>query len=446
MTTIETVKVGDLLAHPDNLRGDIVEDQGIKELRASIEHVGLLQPLVGRRVNGKIVLTAGHRRLVAIQGTTIKEVPVVIQAEGSEPSSLDILTMLAENKHRQDIDSYAEGIGYQLLAEDFGMTNKEIAKQHGVSTAHVSRHRSITKLPPVFRTVIEDGPLETYVALAQVWDRVPEAKAASVIERVEAGAFGAYDASALVSHTKMAANKAKVREVIEASGWTKPWAFQLSAIETPDGSFAKVGGEVDPTSLDGVSASALLADVTVDGYTIRKVSFSRQTTSESEPGGPTEMDDRRAFISGIDHELTVAVAAGVRSASSNKLTDVVLDLAVERMANRPAIVEEFLSLVEGQEVEGVSAEDINTAFTQVVSTKPGRLRALAYKALRDEIRLPSVYTLETSIHNYDLDSQAWAPFLADVLDGGFSIDLIQRALDAGIDVVEPEPESTEDDA
>lgn len=58
------VQITDIQASPNQPR-KLFNQQDIKDLAASIEEIGLLQPIAVRRINDKYELIAGERRLKA---------------------------------------------------------------------------------------------------------------------------------------------------------------------------------------------------------------------------------------------------------------------------------------------------------------------------------------------------------------------------------------------
>ena len=62
----------------------------LTELMESIREHGIIQPLIVRRVNGKLELIAGERRFRASRELGLKEVPVIVR----EASDKDVLAQL----------------------------------------------------------------------------------------------------------------------------------------------------------------------------------------------------------------------------------------------------------------------------------------------------------------------------------------------------------------
>lgn len=65
-----TIAIGDLVAHPANVRSNSPEtydSENIAHLKASIAVLGLLQPLLVQKLDGKYAVLAGGRRHAALK-------------------------------------------------------------------------------------------------------------------------------------------------------------------------------------------------------------------------------------------------------------------------------------------------------------------------------------------------------------------------------------------
>ena len=103
--------------------------------------------------DGKFVLVAGERRLIAAKRADIKEVPVVIR-EGKDA----LAAAIAENLIREDLDPIEEARGLQRLseAEKLG-THKQLAARVGKSSAYVSERLRLLALPEKVQARIAEG-------------------------------------------------------------------------------------------------------------------------------------------------------------------------------------------------------------------------------------------------------------------------------------------------
>jgi ParB/RepB/Spo0J family partition protein len=140
----------------------------LAELAASIKSVGLLQPLLVRKVESALdrdvvgyFIIAGHRRHAAakLAGLSHVDAKVVDQDEKSRLESL-----LVENLHRLDIDPLEEADGYKRLLA-FGLKQQDIAAKVGRSPAHVSKRLSLLELPQEALELVLAGKVRIVDAL-----------------------------------------------------------------------------------------------------------------------------------------------------------------------------------------------------------------------------------------------------------------------------------------
>lgn len=147
--------INEIVASPLQPRKSFSEDS-LDELQQSISELGIIQPLIVRKVNGKYELIAGERRWRASLQLGLTEVPVI------ERSSTDqeVLEMaLIENLQRQDLNAIEEAAGYVRLARDFGLKQDVIAKRVGKSRASVANSMRLLDLQDSIQRYVADGHL-----------------------------------------------------------------------------------------------------------------------------------------------------------------------------------------------------------------------------------------------------------------------------------------------
>ena len=142
--------------NPDQPRSAFSEES-LASLAASIEEVGVLQPLVVRASEGgRFVLIAGERRLRASRLAGLEEVPILVR----DPSDAGSLTeALIENLQREDLSPLEEAAAYQQLVERFEMTHHEVGERVGRSRAAVSNTMRLLQLDPHLQGLLESGAI-----------------------------------------------------------------------------------------------------------------------------------------------------------------------------------------------------------------------------------------------------------------------------------------------
>jgi ParB family chromosome partitioning protein len=133
------------------------DEELLNDLSASIKEIGVLQPLLVRRLpDGTFQLIAGERRWRAAQRAGLVTVPAVIK-ETDDMSSVE--QALVENLHRQDLSPLEEASAYQQLLDDFQLTHDDVAKRVGKSRSAVTNTLRLLNLPPAVQALLADGRL-----------------------------------------------------------------------------------------------------------------------------------------------------------------------------------------------------------------------------------------------------------------------------------------------
>jgi ParB family chromosome partitioning protein len=131
-------------------------EESLRELADSIREQGIVQPLVVRERDGFFELIAGERRWRAAQLLQLPEVPVITR-EADDRSVLELA--LIENLQRENLNAIEEAHGYAQLAEQFQLTQEEIALKVGKSRAAVANSLRLIKLPQVIQNFVREGRL-----------------------------------------------------------------------------------------------------------------------------------------------------------------------------------------------------------------------------------------------------------------------------------------------
>ncbi len=166
----EEIPVGAVTPNPRQPRRVFDEDL-LTELAESIKIVGLLQPVVVRRVEpGRYEIVMGERRWRACQLAGLDVVPAIVR----ETSDTDLLRdALIENLHREQLNPLEEAAAYQQLLDDFSATHDELARKIGRSRPHISNTIRLLNLPAAVQKRVAAGVLSAGHARALL--SVPDA-------------------------------------------------------------------------------------------------------------------------------------------------------------------------------------------------------------------------------------------------------------------------------
>jgi ParB family transcriptional regulator, chromosome partitioning protein len=133
------------------------EEAKLDELAASIREHGIVEPILVRKEGGRYRILAGERRWRAAQRAGLKEVPAVLR-EATEREAFELA--LVENLQRTDLNAIEEAEAYEVLVEDHGLTQEQIAERVGKDRSTVANALRLLKLPPDVRDLVRDGQLD----------------------------------------------------------------------------------------------------------------------------------------------------------------------------------------------------------------------------------------------------------------------------------------------
>ena len=164
----------DIKANPNQPRTHFNE-QDIEQLARSIKEHGILQPLlVSDTNNGTYQLIAGERRWRAAKIANLERVPVLVR----ETNPQEILELaLIENIQRADLSALEEASAYQKLANDFQLTQQEIADRVGKSRTTITNTLRLLELPHEIQqslnnNEITEGHARALLGLSDIGDMI----------------------------------------------------------------------------------------------------------------------------------------------------------------------------------------------------------------------------------------------------------------------------------
>lgn len=127
------------------------DEMELRELAGSIHEVGLIQPIVVRRIGTGYQLVAGERRLRACKLLGLAEIPALLmELDDEQVAALSLI----ENLQRRDLNYFEEALAYARLIGDFGLTQEEVAHKVGKSQSAVANKLRLLKLGPNIRSLI----------------------------------------------------------------------------------------------------------------------------------------------------------------------------------------------------------------------------------------------------------------------------------------------------
>lgn len=170
-----TLSLSELVRSKTNRQ--IVEDEALLEMAATMKVYGVLQPLLVRRLPAERLqdtfedeatkhatheIIAGERRFVAARIAGLRRVPVHIVAADNSNA---VVMQLIENLHRADLNPLDEAHGIQLLVDAHSMTREAVADALRKSRSHVMESLRLLKICPEAIAALKAGTLNRSVAL-----------------------------------------------------------------------------------------------------------------------------------------------------------------------------------------------------------------------------------------------------------------------------------------
>jgi ParB family transcriptional regulator, chromosome partitioning protein len=145
------------LLHPNRFQPRTSMDEGkIEELARSIRANGIIQPIVVRKAVEGFEIVAGERRWRAAQRAGLLKVPVVVR---DIPDERLLAAALIENIQRADLNPIEEAHAYRRLADEYRLTQEQIADSVGKDRSSITNYLRLLKLPQEVRTSVGSGEL-----------------------------------------------------------------------------------------------------------------------------------------------------------------------------------------------------------------------------------------------------------------------------------------------
>ena len=141
--SIKEILISDIEPNPDQPRREF-DPQTLNDLADSIREHGLLQPILVRPVGDRYCIIAGERRLRAAKLAGFSKIESIVQFCTDQEMAE---RALVENIQRADLSPLEEGLAYNRLIEEFGLTQELVAQRVGKARATVANLLRIILLP-----------------------------------------------------------------------------------------------------------------------------------------------------------------------------------------------------------------------------------------------------------------------------------------------------------
>ena len=167
---METVDIKlDDITDPTFQPRDVLETEGIEALANSIAEIGLINPIVVRKLENGYELVAGTRRWHAYKMLGWDAIPArIIEQDTREATMLQY----SENFHRQDLNPIQHAHMLKFMLDELGYSTSELAKFCNKSKEWISRTLALLDMEEPVQEAIATGTLS--VSVAQELKLIPD--------------------------------------------------------------------------------------------------------------------------------------------------------------------------------------------------------------------------------------------------------------------------------
>ena len=151
----QEIDLSHIVPHPYQPR-EYFDEETLTSLAASIAEVGVVQPVIVRKVVDGYEIIAGERRWRAAQRAGLRSVPALVR-DTDDKGALE--AAVVENVHRQDLNALEEAAAYRQLIDDFGLTQEDVAARVGRSRSAVANTVRLLNLAPAVQRLLIEGDL-----------------------------------------------------------------------------------------------------------------------------------------------------------------------------------------------------------------------------------------------------------------------------------------------
>ncbi len=150
---VTQIRVDQIEPNPFQPRTHFSETE-LRELAASIQEHGIIQPLSVRKVGyEKYQLISGERRLKASMLSGLVEVPAYVRLANDE----QMLEMaLVENIQREDLNPLEIALSFQRLLEECKIRQEDLSQKVGKDRSTISNYIRLLKLPGEIQVAVRD--------------------------------------------------------------------------------------------------------------------------------------------------------------------------------------------------------------------------------------------------------------------------------------------------
>ena len=133
------------------------DKEALEELASSIRENGLLQPILVREYGeGRYQIIAGERRFRASKLAELDEIPaIILDRDDRKVAEISLI----ENIQRENLNPIEEALAFKALAEEYGLTQEELAERVGKSRSAIANSTRLLDLPDEVLEMVANGDI-----------------------------------------------------------------------------------------------------------------------------------------------------------------------------------------------------------------------------------------------------------------------------------------------
>lgn len=194
----------------------IFDEDDLRELSESIREVGVLQPIVVRRLTpGQYELVMGERRWRASKLARLESIPAIVKTTSDNDMLRDALL---ENLHRVALNPLEEAAAYQQMIDEFGLTQQQLSKSISKSRPQIANTLRLLNLPVTVQKKVASGVLSAGHARALLALPTEEAME-KLADRIIGEGLSVRSTEEIVSMQVAASEQPKKRRTHAANPW-----------------------------------------------------------------------------------------------------------------------------------------------------------------------------------------------------------------------------------
>ncbi|MEE8734019.1 MAG: ParB/RepB/Spo0J family partition protein [Bifidobacterium crudilactis] len=220
------IAVKDIEANSQQPRS-VFDEEELLELSHSIAEVGILQPIVVRKIQSTnkddskgaahvYELIMGERRWRASQLAGLTTIPAIVKTTSDDDMLRDALL---ENLHRVALNPLEEAAAYQQMIEEFGLTQAELSKSVSKSRPQIANMLRLLQLPGNVQKKVASGVLSAGHARALLGLQTAE-EMESVANRIISEGLSVRSTEEIVALKSRATSQKPRTQGPKASPWT----------------------------------------------------------------------------------------------------------------------------------------------------------------------------------------------------------------------------------